>query len=192
MGTNMKKSSGLILGLMLAAFNGLASDPTALDLAKEGNRYVGEQSKDKIVQIRSDKTVGSLEPKVWYVVYRDETATLKTVEVKFVAGKMADVKRPLRLIEATMQKQEPLDRKKLKVDSDKAIKLATKESILENLKVTAVQAKLEEGEVGPVWRVKIWAGKVKAPNKEVDIGEIVLLAEDGKVIKNDIVLKRLD
>jgi len=37
-----------------------AGELTAFDLVKEGNRYVGEPSKDKVVQIRSDKSVGTL------------------------------------------------------------------------------------------------------------------------------------
>ena len=44
-------------------------DPTAFDLIKEGNRYVGEQAKDRVVQLRSERSIGSLNPKVWYVVY---------------------------------------------------------------------------------------------------------------------------
>src|SRR5258705_7102332 len=76
-----------------------AADGTAFELIKEGNRYVGEQAKDKVVQIRSEKSVNSLNPIVWFVVYYDSTATLKAVEVKFVAGKMQDVKRPFRLLE---------------------------------------------------------------------------------------------
>ena len=63
-------------------------DPTAFDLIKEGNRYVGEQAKDRVVQLRSERSIGSLNPKVWYVVYHDPTARMKAVEVKFAAGKM--------------------------------------------------------------------------------------------------------
>src|SRR5690242_116300 len=88
----------------------LAADSTAFDLIKEGNRYVGEQSKDKIVQIRSEKSVGTINPNVWYVVYYDPTATLKSVEVKFGAGKMLSVKRPLRLLEPVTGGDVPLDR----------------------------------------------------------------------------------
>src|SRR5689334_1272576 len=67
-----------------------AAEPTALQLAKEGNRYIGEQSKDKVVQIRSEKSIGSLVPNIWFVVYYDPTATFKAVEVKFGGGKMLD------------------------------------------------------------------------------------------------------
>src|SRR5205807_4621945 len=93
------KTSAALCALCGFSLVALARDPTAFDLIKEGNRYVGEQSKDKIVQIRSEKSVGSLTPNIWYVVFYDPTATLKAVEVKFGAGKMLDVKRPLRLLE---------------------------------------------------------------------------------------------
>src|SRR2546426_160013 len=74
--------------------------PSAFKLVEEGNRYVGEQAKDKVVQIRSERSSqGVLTPSVWYVVYYDSTAALKAAEVKFSNGKMVDVKRPLRLLQ---------------------------------------------------------------------------------------------
>lgn len=186
------KTLWFTLGFLGALLGTQAEDPTAFELAKEGNRYIGEQSKDKVVQIRSEKSVASLTPKIWRVVYRDETATLKTVEVKFVAGKMTDVKRPLRLLEPITDKNGPLDHKKLKIDSDKAIKTALKEPILENLKITATELKLEHGDEAPVWKIRLWASKLKNPNKDVDLGEITLSAEDGKIVKLDVHLSRVE
>src|SRR5438874_13399560 len=89
-----------------------AAEVTAFDLIKEANRYVGEQAKDKVVQIRSEKSVGSLTPNIWYVVLYDPTATLKAQEVKFGAGKMLSVKRPMRLLEPVTGGDTPLDRSK--------------------------------------------------------------------------------
>ena len=188
----MVRSLGFTLGMAGAILAARAEDPTAFELIKEGNRYIGEQSKDKVVQIRSEKSVASLTPKIWRVVYRDDTATLKAVEVKFVAGKMTDVKRPLRLLEPITDKQGALDRKKLRIDSDKAIKTALKEPILENLKITATELTLEHGSEAPVWKVRLWAAKLKNPVKDVDIGEITLSAEDGKTVKLDVHLNRVE
>src|SRR6266567_9438105 len=120
--------AALVLGGTVQTAGG--SEMTAFELIKEGNRYVGEQSKDKVVQIRSEKSVGGLTPNIWYVVFYDTTATLKAVEVKFAAGKMQDVKRPLRLLEPVTGGDTPLDRAKLKVDSDEAVKTALKEPVL--------------------------------------------------------------
>src|ERR1043165_10038171 len=74
-------------------------DLTAFELIKEANRYVGEQSKDKVVQIRSEKSIGSLTPVVRFVVLYDPTATLKATEVQFAVGKMVAVKRPFPLFQ---------------------------------------------------------------------------------------------
>ena len=184
----------LFAALLLSASTLLAADKdaTAFDLVKEGNRYVGEQAKDRVVQIRSERSVGSLSPKVWYVVFYDPTASMKAVEVKFAAGKMVDVKRPFRLVERMSDSTRPMDKDKLKIDSDKAIEVALKEPILEDIKVKSVEAKLENDDLGPVWRLRFWAQKVNKENALADIGKMVLSAEDGKVMENEIKLNRLD
>ncbi len=170
-----------------------AAELTAFQLIKEGNRYVGEQAKDKVVQMRAEKSIGGLTPTIWHIVYYDPTATLKATEVKLGAGKMLDVKRPLRLLEPISGADEPLDRRKLKVDSDKAIKKAVQNPLLDKLKVTATAPKLERGSDGrPVWKVRVWAAKPRAPGADVDLGEVILSATDGVVVKNDLHIERVD
>jgi hypothetical protein len=178
-----------------------ATEPTAFELVKEANKYVGEQAKDKVVQIRSEKSVGKLEPNIWYVVLYDPTATLKAEEVKFGAGKMLSVKRPFRLLEPVTGGDLPLDRSKLKIDSDKAISLALAEPLLKDIKVSATQLKLErvgEGVLGQggtgegAWKVKLWAPKLREASKEADIGEVWVSASDGKVVKTDLHINRID
>src|SRR5882672_10939460 len=119
------------LALSLAATSrvAVAKEMSAFDLAKEGNRYIGEQSKDRIVQIRSEKSVGTMTPDIWYVVYYDPDAALKAVEVKFGAGKKMEVKRPVRLLEPITRAHEPLPKDKLKIDSDKALDIASREPV---------------------------------------------------------------
>jgi hypothetical protein len=179
----------------------LASEPTAFDLIKDANKYVGEQAKDKVVQIRSEKSVGTLTPNIWYVVLYDDTATLKAVEVKFGAGKMLSVKRPFRLLEPVTGGDLPLDRSKLKIDSDKAISTAIAEPLLKDIKITATQLKLDrvgEGVLGQggtgeaVWKVKLWAAKLRQPSRDADIGEVWVSAGDGKVVKDDLHINRID
>lgn len=160
---------------------------TALALAKEGNRYVGEQAKDKLVQIRSEKSANGLTPSTWYVVYYDPTAALKATEVKFSNGQMVDVKRPLRLLEATSNRDEPLDMSKVKIDSDKALQTALDHPALEGVKATASELRLERGPGGmPVWRVELWGAKAKDAADDVSLGTVTYSAEDAKVIKADI------
>ena len=164
----------------------LAADPTAFELIKLGDPYVGVQSQDKVVQIRSEKSVGTLVPNIWYVVYYDPDATLKAIEVKFGAGQKLDVSHPLRLLEPITGEDRVLDSTKLKVDSDRALKIAMAEPLLNNLTVKASQLWLQHGDLGPEWKVKLWAAKLKAPNEDADIGVVVISATDGSVVKTDL------
>lgn len=183
----------IALAALAFAQTARAGEATALDLIKEGNRYVGEESKDKVVQIRSEKSVGTLTPNIWYVVYYDPDATFKATEVKFGAGKKLSVKRPARMLELGTGDDKQLDRAKMKVDSDKALKIATAEPLLENLKLRASQMWLQRGEEAPVvWKVRLWAAKLKNPNDDANIGDVYISAEGGKVVRNDLHIDRVD
>jgi hypothetical protein len=189
------------LAVVFSCFSAEAAEMTAFKLIKEGNRYIGEQAKDKVVQIRSEKSVGELSPNIWFVVYYDATASLKATEVKFGAGKMQTVKRPMRLLEPVLGGDQPLALEKLKVDSDRAIAVALKEPLLAKLKVVATELTLEKapkdlaaqttaGE--GVWKVRLWAEKLRNPAKTVDVGVVWVSADSGKVLGNDLKIARVD
>lgn len=185
----------LAVGLVALSLSAAAKEMTAFDLITEGNRYVGEQSKDRVVQVRSDKSLGSLTPVVWHVVYHDPDATLKAIEVKFGAGKKLDVSRPIRLLEPITKGDESLTRDQLKIDSDKAVEIASREPLLEKLTLKAARLILERrsnDDSTPVWKVRLWAAKLKNPNDNVDVGEVVISAEDGKVLKSDLKPNKID
>jgi hypothetical protein len=182
----------LAAAILISATTVLAEDPTAYALAKEADRHVGEDAKGKVVQIRSDKSIGTLTPNIWYVVLHDPDATAKATEIKFAAGKKISVKRPARILEFATRSELPLDKDKLKVDSDEALKVATKEPVLKNLKLTASQLTLEKWQNMPVWKVRLWAEKLRDSRKDADIGELIVDAESGKVLKNDLRIERVD
>lgn len=194
----MKKTFLSLLAIcgavLLSASNPvIAADPdsTAFELIKEGNRHLGEEAKDRVVQIRSEKSIGSLTPNIWYIVYYDPDATAKATEVKFVAGAKASVKRPARILEFVTGNTE-LPKDKLKVDSDKAIDIAKKQPILKNLTLTATELKLERWNAEPVWKVRFWAAKLRNPSKTVDIGEVFISSANGEVVHNDLHIDRVD
>src|ERR1043166_580707 len=193
----IRRGLGLILlGLAGLSRAALSAEPTAFELIKEGNRHVGEEAKDKVVQIRSEKSVGTLTPNIWYVVYYDPDATAKATEVKFGSGKKLTVKRPARILEPFLGTHRPLNREKFKIDSDKVIEIALKEPMLNNLKILATQLWLERepqgGEDAPVWRIRLWAAKLRDATKDADIGELFISPETGKVLKNELHINRVD
>ncbi|HWC60091.1 MAG TPA: hypothetical protein VHC44_10400 [Verrucomicrobiae bacterium] len=194
--TSLFKGTVVLAAAALCACGQRASaadtTPTALSLIKEANEYVGKDVKDKIVQIRSEKSVASLTPNIWYVVFYDHDATFKTAEVKFGAGKKLDVKHPMRSPFAYVNDKNILDQKAIKIDSDKAIKTATAEPLLDKLTIRATQLWLENVDNVPTWRVRLWAQKLRHPNDDADIGEVFINATDGKEIKSDLHIDRVD
>ena len=186
------KQNLLVATVALFALAARAGDVTAFDLIKEGNKHVGEDARDKVVQIRSEKSVAGLVPNIWYVVYYDPDATFKSTEVKFGAGKKMDVKRPPRVFE-TITGEKTFDLKKLKTDSPDALDKAKEEPLLANLKLTNSQMWLEKDRDGePVWKIKLWAQKLRKPDATADIGELFVSAETGKVVKNNLHPERVD
>ena len=129
------------------------------------------------------------------MVYYDPDAAAKAAEVKFIAGKKDWVHRSPRILELGSRAHLPLNREKTKIDSDKAIEIALKEPVLKNLKVLATRLTLERwgDEVeAPAWKVRLWAAKLRHPSRDVDLGEVVISAEDGRVLKNDLRIDRVD
>jgi len=196
----MKLTNRLLKGTVVLAAIALcafvqrvsADEPTALSLIKDANEYVGKDVRDKVVQIRSEKSIASLQPNIWYVVFYDHDATFKTAEVKFGAGKKLDVKHPLRSPIKYTNDKDLLDQKAVKIDSDKAIKIATAEPLLDKLTIRATQLWLENVDGVPTWRVRLWAQKLRHPNDDADIGDVSINATDGKVINTDLHINRVD
>ena len=189
---------GVLCFSLLSAWVASGAEPTAFELIKEGNRSIGEQSKDKVLGIHSEKSVASLTPNVWYVTYFDPDAPLKRVEVKFGAGQQLGVKReshpplPGGGGGGVGSLDKVLDIKKLKVDSDKAIKTATAEPLLAKLTIKATQLWLEYTGAAPMWKVRIWAAKLRRPDATANLGEIFISAESGEVVKRDLHIDRVD
>ena len=183
---------GVLCCSLLSAWAASGAEPTAFELIKEGNRSLGEQSKDKVLDIHSDKSIASLTPNIWYVAYYDPDASMKRVEVKFGAGRQMGVKRESHPFGGGASLDKVIDNKKLKVDSDKAIKTATAEPLLAKLTLKATQLWLENSGGAPVWKVRLWAAKLKKPDATAEIGDIYISGESGEVVKSDLHINKVD
>ena len=184
--------AGLLCFFVLGTWTACGADPTAFDLIKEGNRYLGEQSKDKVLEIRSDKSLAGLTPSIWYVVYYDPDAKSNRAEVKFGAGRQMGIKRNWRPFGGGGTMDKLLDLKKLKADSDKVIKTAIAEPLLAKLTLKATQLWLENSGLTPTWKVRLWAAKLSKPDATVEIGEILISAESGEVVKSDLHISKAE
>jgi len=178
-------SSVAVLALPLAAAGqGLpATNLTAFALVKEGDHFIAPQAKDKITQIHSEKSVGSLVPDVWYVDYYDSTTAFKVTEVKFVGSKVTEIKQPKHLLDA-FNGTKLLEWRKLKIDSDRALAIALKQPLLKTTELKAAQLWLERTVVGSSWRIRFWTERLGRPGQTVDIGELYVSSKNGEVLKN--------
>jgi hypothetical protein len=175
----------------------VGAEATGLSLIKDANEYVGKEARDHIVQVRSEKSINTLTPNIWYIVFYDPDATFKASEVKFEAGRKKEMKRPMRMLEYA-KADKVIDRDKVKVDSDEAIRTATAEPLLKNLTLKATQLWLDTNlkpdlsVTGPIWKVRIWAARLANPNDNVDVGDVYVSAETGKVVSSDLHINRVD
>lgn len=182
--------SALFCCLLLGTGTLRGAERTAFELIKEGDRFVGEQSKDKVLEIHSEKSIGGLVPSVWYVAFFDPDTKSSRVEIKFGGGRQMGVKRNWRPLGGAGSVEKILDLKKLKVDSDKAIKTATSEPLLAKLIIKATQLWLEGPAESPVWKVRLWAIKLSKPDSTADIGDIYISADTGEVVKSELRIEK--
>lgn len=162
------------------------AETTALNLVTKGDDYVGVQSKDKVVEIISDKSVGSLTPNVWHIDYFDPDTPLKYVEVKFGAGQEMDVSHPVRPFEMPASESSILDKSKLKIDSDQALNIAAGQPLLKPLTLKAAKMTLKHDDLGTTWKVQLWAAKLSDPAHQAGVGTVEISATDGTVLKSDL------
>jgi hypothetical protein len=184
----MKSFLVILCGVVGAALASAAADvpPTALQLIKAGNQYVGDQSRDQVLGVYSDMSLAGLTPTLWYVDYYDPDAKFKIVEVKFGADLKLDVHRPWKLFGGKGSLTNVFDLKKLKVDSDKAMGIATSQQLLQPITLKATQLWLGRCDEGVAWKVRIWAAKLSQPDVTVEIGDVYLSPEDGRILRADL------
>ena len=187
----IKIATLIATGVALLQGAALAADLTALELFKKGDQLVGSEAEGRLVQIRSEKSIASLTPSIWYVTYYDPNSSGKATEVKFEAGEKTEMNYKRNFLGIGKTPKE-LPKDKIKVDSDAAIKTATGEPLLKNLTLKATQLVLEDWQGIPTWKVRIWAAKLQKPDQMADVGEVFISAEDGKVLRSDLKIKKVD
>lgn len=197
----MLKRLKKILVVMLLAAGGeavqAAEQPnqpaTAFELMERGDQYLQPHARGKVVLARSEKSEGGLVPNVWHILYYDATARMKAVELKFVNGKAMERSHPFRLFSRLTGNTAPLNQNKLKIDSDKALEIATSHPDLKHVKLVATKMEARwDNDFHVVWEIDLYARKVARPAAEVHIGELILSAKDGEVLKNNLEVYRVN
>lgn len=162
------------------------ADPTALQLVKKGDQYVGVQSKDQILQIWAEKSAASVEPNIWHVVYYDPSASGHNTDVKFGAGEEMGISHPMHPFFSGPKLRDVIDLSKVHVDSDRALQIASEQPLLKGLKLRYSQMKLAYTDDGVTWTIELWSARVNDSTKDAGVGTMVLSANNGEVLKADL------
>lgn len=170
---------------------GTQNEFTALQLVKLGNHYINEESQDEVIQITSEKTVESLTPESWRINYYNPKATFKVTEVRFENGKMIRVREPDRVFNIFAPgARKPMDLSTINLDSDDALKVVMDLPEAQAQTIISVEMKLQRGFGGfPVWQINLFGESQSNASYEKDLGTVILLATDGKILKNTLVKK---
>jgi hypothetical protein len=188
---HIKLATVAAIGIALFQSAAAAADVTALELFKKGDQFVGSEARGRLIEIRSEKSIASLTPAIWYITYFDPNSSGKATEVKFEAGEKTGVKYKGNFLGIAKAPKE-LPKDKIKVDSDVAINTATGEPLLKNLTLKATRLILEDWQGIPTWKVRIWAAKLQKPDEMADVGEVFISADDGKVLRSALEIKKVD
>lgn len=198
----MKKISFLLIGLSFAflaildgsncmAAEGKADAPTAFELMKLGDQFLEKPARGHVIQAVSEQSTQGLVPHVWSIVYYDVTAPKRPVRVRFNSGKMVDTSRPLRLFSRLQGQTRPLNQNRLKIDSDKALEIATAQPNLKNIRLRASKMELRwDKSQQPVWQVDLYAEKESDPAKTVHLDFVLISPETGEVLENYLKIDR--
>ena len=163
---------------------------TALQLARQGNSYITERSRDKVLEIHSERMLLDSPTRRWHVVYYDPQAPRKSVEVRFEDGQMVRVREPggiLELLNSSTPK--PLELDQVKIDSDEALRIALRLVASNAQGVRSCECDLERGYGGAVvWKIRLY-GLAPGQSSEASLGYATLLADDGRVLKETLTKK---
>ena len=168
--------------------------PTAFLALKEGDRFLNDRSRGKVVKIVSSKSTDGTMPTNWSVSYFDPMARQKLVEVQFRGHEMIKVHEPGAalggLFDATPR---PLDSAKLAINSDEAVRILLRQPEIDKLPVRITELELTAGNHDePVWKIVMWSVKRRDPKLSVRIGELLVAASDGRIISSTLKPSRAD
>lgn len=178
---------GMLFALSLLSIEPalMAAPPTALAVAKIGDKLIPSHAKDKVIQIYSERSENGLAPDVWYVEYYDPTVAFKKTQLKFVRGKVVETTHPKHVLD-TFSGTKQLNWRKLKIDSDKALSIALKDPLLKHLDLQAAQYWLQLSSVGPTWKLRFWMPQLSKPGKLNQIGDVYILSQTGEILREEL------
>ena len=190
-----------LLTLTGAQAGNLPAAKKARDIA---NTKFGGVTTNYAIRLEGSFADSDLTPRQWDVTFFDAKRNNNGTVVRVRDGAAVSVGGAVRLVDDARfsnflrnftgyEAAEILNLSKWKLDSDDAL-AKVKTLAGEKIRVTDVKMtleKLSDGEVAPVWSIRVKARSKVQPGQEVWIGSVQLSAESGEVLKNELQPDRL-
>ena len=196
----------LIVALTVASVSAqVVSQPTAKKAGEMANAQVNKGGDNRVIRLEGENSDSDLRPRQWDVIVYDPTRTNHGTAVRIKDGVAISLAPSVRMFDDASWGHfgrnftgydigEVINLKRWKLDSTDAVAKVTAMPGVTAVQITAVKltlSKLSDGDVAPVWQVKI-KGRLRAdPRRELWIGSVELSAETGEILKNNINIERL-
>ncbi len=195
------------IGLLAAALGawpaGAIEQLTAKQAVNLANQQVEEHSQKQVLLVEGKQSDSQLRPRIWDVALYDHKRANGAAVVRVKDGAVTSLTGSVRLFDDARWSRfdrnftgfhvdEVVKLARWKVDSDEVVAKAVANPRLSGHEVTAVTLafhKLSDGDVPPIWRIKLRARPKDQASRERWVGYLQFNAESGELIKDELRVK---
>jgi hypothetical protein len=202
----MRIFAALLLGSVCALQSLTAGNvPTAKRVADLAHARFQSGSQNQIIRLEGVDADSDLRPRQWDVTVFDPNRANKGTVIRLRDGVVVSVAGAVRMFDDARWSKfdrnfsgydvgEVINPARWKLDSTDAVTKIGALPGMTNIQLVDVRmtlVKLSDGDVPPVWRVKVRGRSRVVPSREAWIGAVSFSAETGEVLKNDLRPERL-
>lgn len=201
---------GIVLPVLLAcgAVSARADKllvPTAKQAVELANQKIDASARNHILIIEGDHSDSDMRPRQWDITFYDTAKKHGGVLVRVKDGAVVSTSRSVRLFDdARMSRfernfsgydnSEVMNASRWRMDSDEVITKALRHPSLKQVQATEVRLtlrKLSDGDVPPVWHVKVRARQLDKPKRDRWVGYEEFNADYGELLVDQLRVDRL-
>ncbi|MCG3150289.1 MAG: hypothetical protein PCFJNLEI_03772 [Verrucomicrobiae bacterium] len=193
----------VVFSLVAAQAGNVPSAKKALEVATTSESSVAS---NRLIRLEGTGSDSDMRPRQWDLTFFDSKRKNKGTVVRVKDGAAVSVAGAVRVmddarVDAGLRNftgyspAEVINLARWKLDSNEALAKVSGLAGLEKVQLTDVKMelqKLSDGDVAPVWRVRVKARLRDKPGNENWIGGVELSAETGEILRNDLNVDRLN
>ena len=182
-----------------------ADVPTAKKALELANAKFQSGSQNQVIRMEGAETDSDLRPRQWDVTFYDSNRANNGTVIRVKDGVVISIGGAMRIVDDARWSRffrnfsgydaaEVFNLARWKLDSTDALAKVAALPGMNNVQITdakMVLKKLSDGDVPPIWQVRVKARSRSKPSLEAWVGGAELSAETGEILKNEIHLARL-